>query len=584
MTVIFQQRFLFYIIGASFMISRSEAVEKGANGGVYCLGCTAIVSLTQQLSEYHNVSFSKSFRQLCSYFPPPLSYGCSILGEVFMHKIKPYQFSSPDVICHKINICYNEKGQPECKLYPDTTTKDQFTKTNKNVEGLANGKLSNHIKEERIAQDVQLGFDICTLPVIDWICGLVKQVFRQGKPIFDLDGDRFSAYLKLRGSAWRGKDCNDFFSSHYPGRKPFNGDMFFDSNCNGIYGYNLQQSRTWEDILCAESSPQGTIALGDSMTAHFHIPPEWLTATEITKDIFKDLWLVLTNEFDWPMMSAFTGYYNQSDWPHIISGPIDSVYKHIVKRNLCNHRDYQNIGKNGADSFTMNDELVGAMARDQKADRPALVFYSLVGNDVCNSDPTGGGMTTVEQMRANALKTMSSFDKILPNGSHVAMIGLADGRVLFDAMHNRTHPIGKLRNDVTYARLYDFLNCLQISPCAGWLNSNETIRNATSKRARELSAVLKNIAETQKYQNFDLVFFPNVFEEVINIWNSMGAGHETWQLIEPVDGFHPNQNAMALVAKVLVKVMETKTPHFLGDVNPHNEMIKKLFGDQGGYK
>ena len=577
----FKAKFLFYIVWASVLISRSEAIPKGVNGGVFCLGCTGIVSVNQQLAEYHNMSFAESFHKLCSYLPPPLSDGCFILGRVFLPIVEPYQHSSPDVICHKIKQCYTEKGQPECRAYPKGG--QDSTKTAKRAKRFAYEKLPFLLLEEAERYG-KLGFDICSLPGIKKICQTVEYVFGKDKPILDVDGDRFSSFESLRGFAWRGKDCNDIFSTHYPGRKPIEDDVLFDSNCNGIHGFNLPKFRTWEDLLCGKSSPQGTIALGDSVTAHFRIPPEWLTATEITEHIFKDLWFVLTNEFDWPMMSAFTGYYNKSDWPQIISGPVDSIYKHIVERNLCNHRDYQNIGKNGADSFTMNDVLVEALARNNKTDRPVLLFYSLVGNDVCNSNPHGGNMTTVEEMRANALKTLASLDNILPNGSHVAMIGLADGRVLFDAMHNRIHPIGMLRKDVTYAQLYDFLNCLQISPCAGWLNTNASVRNATTKRATALSSVLQDIAKTQKYKNFDLAFITNFFEKTIKIWNDMGEGHETWQLIEPVDGFHPDQNALALAATVLVKTMETEAPHFLGDVNPHNAMIKKLFGDQGGYK
>ena len=571
--------YLFYIILASCFIPRSAAIPKGVNGGVFCLACTAIVSLNQQLAEYHNTSFADSFHKLCSYLPPPLSYGCHILGKVFLPLIKPHERSSPDLICHMIDQCYTDKGQPECQAYP---SKD-FTKTVKRARKEAYEKLPHLLGEvENIVKYSNVGFDICTIPGIKEICKNVEYVFGKAKPILDWDGDRFSSYETLRGFAWRGKDCSDLISSHYPGRKPIDGDVLFDSNCNGINGFNLLKLRTWEDILCGDSSPQGTIALGDSVTAHFRIPPEWLTATAITEHIFKDMWFVLTNEFDWPMMSSFTGYYKQSDWPDIISGPIDSVYKHIVERNLCNHRDYQNIGKNGADSFVMNDVLVNAMARNNETDRPALVFYSLVGNDVCNSDPHGGNMTTVDEMRRNALKTLATLDNILPNGSHVAMVGLADGRILFDTMHNRIHPLGMLRKDVTYAKLYDFMNCLQVSPCAGWLNTNGTIRNATSKRASELSVVLQDIAKTQKYKNFDIAFIPNFFQEVVNIWKQ--KGHETWQLIEPVDGFHPDQTAMALAAKVLVEALEKDVPHFLGDINPHNEMIKKLFGNQGGYK
>ena len=575
--------YLFHIILTSLLISCSEGLPKGVNGGVFCLGCTAIVSLNQQLAEYHNTSFAESFHKLCSYLPLPLSEGCSILAKVFLPVVEPHQYSSPDVICHMIQQCYTEKGQPECKAYPKRS--DEFTKNIKRAKRFAYEKLPFLAKEiQKTNKFGKLGFDICSVPGVKRICQYIEKVFGKDRPILDLDGDLFSSYQSLRGYAWRGKDCNDIFSTHYPGRKPIDNDVLFDSNCNGIHGFNLPQLRTWEDILCEKSSPQGTIALGDSVTAHFRIPPEWLTATNITKHIFKDLWFVLTNEFDWPMLSSFTGFYNKSHWPQIISGPVDSVYKHLVERNLCNHRDYQNIGENGADSFTMNDVLVEALARNNKTDRPALVFYSLVGNDVCNSDPHGGNMTTVEEMRANALKTLDTLDNMLPSGSHVAMIGLADGGVLFDTMHNRTHPIGMLRNDVTYEQLYDFLNCLQISPCAGWLNTNASVRNATTTRAKALTGVLQDLAKTQKYRNFDLAFIPNFFEETIKMWKEMGEGHETWQLIEPVDGFHPDQNALALAAKVLVKVMQTDVPHFLGDVNPHNEMIKRLFGDQGGYK
>lgn len=577
MTFKFKPIHLFYILWASVLSFRSEGLPKGINGGVYCLGCTAIVSLNQQLAEYQNISFAESFHNLCSLLPQPLTDGCFVLGKVFLPVIKPIQFSSPDVICKAIKQCYTEKGQAECSAYPKRSEGYNQIRVKKNAyEG-----ISSFSKEA--GMQGKLHFDICSIPGVRKICQTIEHVFGKDEPVLDVDDDKFSSFQILRGSAWRGKDCNDFSSTYHPGRKPIDDDVFFDSNCNGIYGFNLLQLKTWEDLLCSKSSPQGTVVLGDSVAAHFRIPPEWLTATEIKEHIFKNLWFVLTNEFDWPMMSAFTGYYNKSQWPQVIAGPIDSIYKHVVERNLCNHRDYQNIGKNGADSFTMNDVLVEALARNNSTDKPALVFYSIVGNDVCKSDPNGGNMTTVEQMRTNAFKTLATLDKVLPNGSHVVMVGLADGRVVYDVMHNRIHPIGKLRNDVTYEQLYDFLNCLRISPCAGWLNSNETVRNATTERAKALSSVLQNIAKTGKYQNFDLAFVPNFFGEVIKMWDAMGKGHETWQLIEPVDGFHPSQNAMALGAKVLVKAIEQEAPHFLGDTNPHNEMIRRLFGNQGGY-
>lgn len=198
-------------------------------------------------------------------------------------------------------------------------------------------------------------------------------------------------------------------------------------------------------------------------------------------------------------------------------GHANSIYLKLWERNHCNHRDYQNLGKNGADSFEANSKLIKSMARDQKLDQPALVFYSLIGNDVCHGGHDLHRMTTPEEMHNNVMETLQSLDKRLPNGSHVIIIGLVDGRILYDSLHNRIHPIGKLRGDVTYEQFYNFMNCLQISPCFGYMNSNETIRNETSERAAQLSAVLKNVAETTKFENFDVYFFDCPLEQVIKV-------------------------------------------------------------------
>ena len=189
----------------------------------------------------------------------------------------------------------------------------------------------------------------------------------------------------------------------------------------------------------------------------------------------------------------------------------------LWQRNHCNHRDYQNLAKNGADSFIMNSEVVGSLARNPELDQPALVFYSTIGNDVCDHWPNYDHMTTPEQMHTNVLKTLTTLDQHLAKGSHVVMVGLVDGRVLYDAMHDRIHPIGRLRDDVTYSQFYDFFNCLQISPCFAWLNSNETVRNFTFGRITELNEVLRNIPKTAKFGNFDLVYVDCPFEQVIKV-------------------------------------------------------------------
>jgi acyloxyacyl hydrolase len=50
-------------------------------------------------------------------------------------------------------------------------------------------------------------------------------------------------------------------------------DASIDHNCNGIKGANA--SGSFESQLCSGAYTQrGLILLGDSATAHFHIPPQ----------------------------------------------------------------------------------------------------------------------------------------------------------------------------------------------------------------------------------------------------------------------------------------------------------------------
>lgn len=93
------------------------------------------------------------------------------------------------------------------------------------------------------------------------------------------------------------------------------------------------------------------------------------------------------------------------------------------------------------------------------------MFMELVGNDVCSK--SFDGMTTVAEFKTNILKLLNHLDNTVPAGSHLMILGLADGELLYDNLHDTLHPL-----NVTYAKVYDFLNCLKISPCWGWLNTN----------------------------------------------------------------------------------------------------------------
>jgi len=68
---------------------------------------------------------------------------------------------------------------------------------------------------------------------------------------------------------------------------------------------------------------------------------------------------------------------------------------------------------------------------------------------------------------------------------------------------------------------------------------------------------------------------------VFNKWTQQG-GHP-WELIEPVDGFHMNQIANALAADEFWNILTTQYPNWIGPINPFNDDIIRIFGDQGGY-
>jgi acyloxyacyl hydrolase len=79
------------------------------------------------------------------------------------------------------------------------------------------------------------------------------------------------------------------------------------------------------------------------------------------------------------------------------------------------------------------------------------------------------------------------------------VIGVADGRTLYDTLHDKIHPLG-----VSYPVFYDYLNCNVKSPCSGWMNNDASTRDSTTFRAQELNAVYKEIIATHKFSNFDV--------------------------------------------------------------------------------
>jgi acyloxyacyl hydrolase len=395
-------------------------------------------------------------------------------------------------------------------------------------------------------------------------------------PVSDDDGDVFASVQNrgLRGSHWRGADCNDKDANIYPGRNvPATNDPSVDHDCNGIFGSNA--SGTYEDLFCSHTERRGLIHIGDSATAHFHLPPQWLTANGWNiHNVYDDA----LDELDQPGCAWGTGFKNASDCPYApnkVRGT--SLAGRLRERNLCNHRDFQNIGVNGARTTAMAP-LVQSAARDSTLDHKVLVIYSPIGNDVCNGHPGTSHMTPPATFRKNVFEQMKMLNGKLPSGSYVLLVGLVDGRVLWNHLHNHTHPLGSKYEDV-----YGLLNCAGCNPCHGWLNKNETLRNATTAWAQSLNAqyeVILNTAATD-FPNLKLHYVDPQWGVMINKY--VASGGKASDLIEPSDGFHPSQLGNELLAGLLWEYLEQHFPEAIGRVNPFNAEIMQKFGDQGGF-
>jgi lysophospholipase L1-like esterase len=359
-------------------------------------------------------------------------------------------------------------------------------------------------------------------------------------PLLDSDQDAFAttANRGLRGSHWRGADCNDLDASVYAGRRLPSATALadVDHDCNGISGGNA--SGTYEELLCSATARRGFIHIGDSATAHFHLPPAWLTRAGWTLDgAIADV----LDELDWPACAWGSGYKDgRTQCPPASAASASyrparvSLADRLRERNRCNHRDFQNIGVNGA-RMTSTQPLIASMARNASTDYPALVVLSLIGNDVCSGHEGTSHMTPPEEYRRSLLDALDALQPKLAPGSFVLLIGLVDGRVLWDAMHERQHPIG-----ATYPEVYDYLTCNQCNPCNGWLTSNATFRNVTTAWAQSLNEVQRQVAANASFVNFEVAFYNPDFQEIIEDYVSATGGLAS-DLIEPSDGFHPSR-------------------------------------------
>lgn len=528
-----------------------EQNETDDNSPIKCVTCVAALKIVENIADQHSGDITKAMELLCDWIKKPeLQLVCKGFVTFFGPEIAKLLALGlpPDQTCEKIKFCNN----PQCRLFTNNTPSNKYKVSDFKP---LNGEL------KLMADSNKSWWD------------RIYEVFDKHIPLDDIDGDYSATLFGFRGSAWRGKDCNDLNKDIHPGRKIVPGtNGSIDYNCNGIYGSNPQTGKPWKEELC--TVPQkGLVVLGDSASAHFIIPEQWMSKNVKMED-FQHAFEILENELDFPHTSMYTGYTN--DYTGLLQVNTSSIYMAMKEINRCIHRDFQNIAVNGARSGAMI-EIAKTMYREQKNDHPLLVFLALIGNDVCSPHYTTNTFTPVDVFEKNIVTVLQNLDNVLPEGSTVVTVGLVQGEFLYNTMNNQTHPIG-----TTYKALYDYLNCLEINPCAAWLTSNDTMRHLATEHAQKLSAVYNKIISERTFKNFNVIYREFPLDQKL-IDDFIHAGGKLKDLIAAIDGFHPSQLGHKLLAEYLVQDLSEKYPGIFGEVNPNNEKIKQLFGDQGGY-
>nr|CCC93635.1 putative GPI inositol deacylase precursor [Trypanosoma congolense IL3000] len=533
-------------VGEAFFTPQPQPLQLGPDGWD-CVLCTAITGIVSQLSQMHRIPARDALALFCGFFRSVESALCRTASLILIEGALKLidEGRSADKVCQAISYCVKE----ECHIFPPDNNK------------------SVTLHEMRKAYNLENIRPLGACKLVPGLC----QLWRSGSER-DKDGDGFSTYPTRRGTDWKGRDCDDNDPNVYPGKNST--DATRDENCNGIYGVDPATGKTYEELWCANSSPMGVIGVGDSATAHFTVPVAYVSVFDISSEALASFVPMIDNELDWPMLSSLTGFRSTSGYFPNFEGPMVSVYGKLLERNRCNHRDYQNIGHNGAASGNLLDFLKQVVRNRNESVKPAYVFFSMIGNDVCIPPPN---FFTPEHYYQSVSDAVKEADNFLPRGSYVIIVPIADARLVIESVVDRIHPIGKLNNDVTYGNLYDYLNCLKASPCWGWLNSNPAVRNEAWRNASAMNAMIPRIVnESANLKNIKVFALTDPVS-----WALENFDGPLWRLVDPVDGFHPSQIATALIGERIFAQLQSLG--ILTPENPFNADIQRRFGDQGGY-
>lgn len=110
------------------------------------------------------------------------------------------------------------------------------------------------------------------------------------------------------------------------------------------------------------------------------------------------------------------------------------------------------------------------------------MVFELIGNDVCDPAHSFDSMTRPSVFREKILEIWNYIDSVIPAGSHMIIWGVADGRILYETLKDSLEPIG-----ISYPAFYNYLNCLSVSPCWGYMNTDAETRDLTADWAASLN-------------------------------------------------------------------------------------------------
>jgi len=192
-------------------------------------------------------------------------------------------------------------------------------------------------------------------------------------------------------------------------------------------------------------------------------------------------------------------------------------------------------------------------------------------------------MTTPQEFYQNTMNMLKWYDKHLPANSHIVVVGVIHGELMWDIMSNNMNPaLG-----ITYADMWEIGNSIHpnsdstLNACWAWLNPAVYWRNFASNRALQLSQVYQDIVSNTTFENFKLYYMDHPDTKIVANW--IKSGQDPSDLYQAADGGHPSQTAQVLWADAIWNTIESQWPEVLGDVNPFNAEIESMFGDQGGY-